>query len=271
LVALVSLFSLVLALAGLLLPIRLEALVLRGSYAISFVAISLSVILARRYLDRRSLVSLGLAWDARSLMDLLAGFAVPGVMMGLIYLVEWATGWLSFKGFTWNALPPLNVAWGLLGMLLAFVAVGWSEELLSRGYWLQNLAEGLGTPWGVLLSSGFFAAMHIGNPYFSWQAFLGLLTSGIFLAWGYLRTHRLWLPIGLHTGWNYFEGVIFGFPVSGLDSFRLLRQTVDGPMLLTGGAFGPEAGLMLLPALCLGIILINLYTSNRKPGRGDES
>jgi hypothetical protein len=92
------------------------------------------------------------------------------------------------------------------------------------------------------------------------MAMLGLFASGVWFSYALLRTGQLWLPIGLHIGWNFFEGVVFGFPVSGLDIYRLIRITVDGPELWTGGAFGPEAGLVLLPGLLLGVALIYVYT-----------
>ena len=81
----------------------------------------------------------------------------------------------------------------------------------------------------------------------------------MFLAYGYLTTKQLWLPIGLH-GWNFFGGVGFGFPVSGLDIFQLTRINVSGPELWTGGAFGPEAGLVLLPGFYLAQRLVFAYS-----------
>jgi membrane protease YdiL (CAAX protease family) len=90
-----------------------------------------------------------------------------------------------------------------------------------------------------------------------------LIGAGLFLAFGYLRTRQLWLPIGLHIGWNFFEGPVFGFAVSGTGSFTLIRQVPTGPDLLTGGAFGPEAGLIVIPALLLGGLLIYWYTRKK--------
>jgi hypothetical protein len=157
---------------------------------------------------------------------------------------------------------------GLTTALLLFVLVGWQEELVSRGYWLQNLTEGLNRTWGVIISSALFALAHLGNPNASWAAVLGILAAGLLFAYGYLRTGHLWLPIGLHTGWNFFEGTVFGYPVSGLSGlYQLVRQSVKGPALLTGGPFGPEAGLVLLPAVLLGALGVFIYGRSRLPSR----
>jgi len=102
--------------------------------------------------------------------------------------------------------------------------------------------------------------LHLGNPNATWYSAAGIFLAGLFLAYAYVRTGQLWLSMGLHLGWNFFEGVVFGFPVSGLDIYRLLRIQVHGPELWTGGAFGPEAGLIVVPGLLLGTALIYGYT-----------
>ena len=84
------------------------------------------------------------------------------------------------------------------------------------------------------------------------------------MAYGWLRTGRLWLSIGLHIGWNFFEGAVFGFSVSGLEIPSLIHQRVSGPLLITGGAFGPEAGFIILPAIIIGALVIRFYTRERK-------
>ena len=230
-----------------------------------FLAITVSTILARRFFDRRSFVSLGLWLNRWTIKDLLVGIGVSGGVMGVVYLLESAAGWLSFDGFSWKTQGSSAVMAGAAASFLAFVLVGWQEELLSRGYWLQNLEEGINLPWAVALSSLFFALGHLGNPHVSWAAVLGLLAAGLFLAYGYVRTRSLWLPVGLHIGWNFFEGTVFGFPVSGLEDFpRLVNQQVHGPALVTGGPFGPEAGLVIIPALLAGAVLVFFYTKGRK-------
>lgn len=235
---------------------------------IELLSITLSIYLARRFLDKRSFSSLGLKANLQAGRDLLAGLAITALMMGLIYLLEWSLGWLHFQGFAWEFETPSRVLGKSLWVLLAFVMVGWHEELLSRGYHLQTIASGLNLPWGVIISSIVFGALHSANPNASWISMIGITLAGFFLAFAYLRTRQLWLPIGLHIGWNFFEGVVFGFPVSGMDFYNLVHIRVDGPEIITGGAFGPEAGLVLFPALLLGTACIWWYSHSSEPVAG---
>jgi len=226
--------------------------------------ISGSIYVVRRFIDKRSFISLGLKLNRQALMDLLLGVAIPGIMMAFIFVAEWAFGWLTFEGFAWQIDPVSNVITNALLFLFTFIFVGWNEELISRGYHLQTIASGTNLAWGIFLSSAVFGILHLGNPNATWASAVGILFAGLFLAYAYLRTGQLWLSIGLHIGWNYFEGTVFGFPVSGLDIYPLTLITVDGPVLWTGGAFGPEAGLIIMPALLIGTSLIWIYTKNRK-------
>lgn len=229
-----------------------------------------SVFVARRWLDRRSIVSLGLKLNGQALFDLFIGILIALPVMSLVFAIAWAAHWLTFEGFAWQVDPVRLVLKETLLILLAFVLGGWSEELLIRGYYLQTLESGLNTFGAVFLSSAVFGILHLGNAGATWSSVLGLSLFGALLAYGYLRTRQLWLPIGLHIGWNLFQGVIFGFPVSGIDAYRLTRITITGPELWTGGSFGPEAGLVILPGLVLGAMLIWIHTRQESPKRSDH-
>jgi CAAX protease family protein len=228
------------------------------------IAVTLSVFLARRFVDRCSLASLGLWWNSRARRDLLTGFLFAGVMIALVFLIEMSAGWLVVDDFAWSSFSAGRILFQLLLLFIGFVLVGWTEELLFRGYWLQNLGDGLNWTLGILISSALFALAHIGNEGFSPAAIVGLFLAGVFFAFSLFRSGSLWLPIGLHIGWNFFEGPVFGFQVSGLEAFRLTQQTGKGPDIMIGAAFGPEAGLVLLPALGLGVLLVYLYTRRRE-------
>jgi membrane protease YdiL (CAAX protease family) len=227
-------------------------------------AVTFSVFLARRFLDKRSIESLGLKLNTWTLIDILAGILITLLQMGLIYLIMSWLGWTTFQGFAWQFDPIGLILKNTLLFFVIFILVGWSEELLCRGYQLQTIASGTNLFWGVLLSSAIFGVLHIFNPGANWASTLGIFLAGLFFAYAYIRTRQLWLPIGMHLGWNFFEGVVFGFPVSGLDIYPLMRIRVQGPELWTGGVFGPEAGLIVIPALLVGVLLVHLYSRVRK-------
>ena len=227
---------------------------------IEILTVTLSVYLARRFLDKRTFISLGLKLNKQAILDTLSGIGIAFVMMGLIFFLEMTLGWLSLDTFAWTIEPVENVIAQVLIFFIVFIAVGWNEELMSRGYHLQTIASGINLLWGLIISSAIFGALHLANPHATWISASGIFFAGLFLGFAYIRTRQLWLSIGLHIGWNFFEGVIFGFPVSGLDIYHMTHINVSGPELWTGGAFGPEAGLILLPAIVLGVCLVYIYT-----------
>ena len=219
--------------------------------------------IARRYLDRRSFTSLGLSLRRTAWFDLMVGFFISALQFSMIYLLTTSMGWSQFQSWAWESESLGTVIGETVLMFLIFLGVAYREELLSRGYHLQNLAEGSNLLLAVLISSLIFSALHLSNPNVNGMAVLGLLAAGSFLAYAYIRTKSLWLPIGLHLGWNFFESTVFGYPVSGMTNFSLIQQQINGPEWITGGAFGPEAGLLLFPTLLIGAYLIKRYTHNR--------
>jgi len=222
-----------------------------------------SIYLARRFLDKRSFGSLGLKIDRYAFFDIIAGMGVTFIVIGSMYIVMKAFGWIKFESFAWSSDSWQTIASQTLPFLMIFTLIGFNEELLWRGYWLQTIASGRNLFWGLILSSAVFGYFHLSNPNAQWVGAAGDFLIGLFLAYGYACTKQLWLPIGLHIGYNFFDSTVFGFPVSGWNIYSLIRINISGPEIWTGGAFGPEAGLIVLPALALGVIMIYLYTHQR--------
>lgn len=227
------------------------------------VAVTVSIFIARRILDRRSFASLGLHMSHDAGRDLAIGIVMTCLMMGSIFALERSLGWLHVESFAWQTESIGTVIRSVLLYAAICVLVGYKEELMSRGYHLQTIASGTSLVWGWIISSAVFGVLHLANPHANLLSVTGIILAGLFLGYAYIRTGSLWLSIGLHTGWNFFEGVVFGFPVSGLPFYTLPRIAVSGPVLWTGGEFGPEAGMVLIPALVIGFVLIFMYAKDR--------
>ncbi|MBN2002681.1 MAG: CPBP family intramembrane metalloprotease [Anaerolineae bacterium] len=231
-----------------------------------------SVWLAGRFLDRRRFADFGFHCDRAWWADFAFGLALGAGLLATIFLVQWAAGWIAVTG-TWReniAAPGFGAA--MVSALLDCLCVGVYEELFSRGYHLKNLSEGLGGALGakgatvaaVLISSAVFGLLHLLNANATVLGAFDITVAGVMLATGYLLTGELAIPIGIHITWNFFQGAVFGYPVSGyahpasLTSIRLL-----GNPLVTGGDFGPEASLVGLGACLVGIVAIVAWVRRR--------
>jgi hypothetical protein len=240
------------------------------------VAVGLACLVAAYALDRRPVRDYGLSIDVDWAVDLVAGVVLGLLLMTGIFLVSFAAGWATVDG-TLRVTGGLSFPAAFFLVTLAFVSVSVGEELALRGYLLTNLAEGLrgvgerpALALATLGSATVFGATHAANPNATAVSVAGIALAGVMLGLGYVLTGRLALPIGLHFSWNLAQGPLFGFPVSGIDlGVSALVLDVRGPTYLTGGAFGPEAGLLGVAATVAGTALILGYTRVR--GRADRS
>jgi uncharacterized protein len=240
----------------------------------SLSAAVLTVWLAGRFLDRRPFSDFGFHLGAGWWLDLLFGMVLGALLMTTVFVVELGLGWVRVTGAfeTYGTNAPFAVC--MLLPIAAFLCIGFYEETLSRGYQLKNSAEGLNHPslgprgavllaW--VLTSVFFGTLHADNPNATPISTLNIVLAGLMLGLGYVLSGELAIPIGLHITWNFFQGTVYGFPVSGLEPFgaTLLVTEQGGPELWTGGAFGPEGGLLIPVIMLLGMSLIALWTRLR--------
>lgn len=142
------------------------------------------------------------------------------------------------------------------------------EELLFRGVLFRIVEEWAGTVVALVVSALLFGTMHLLNPGATvWGALAIAVEAGLMLGAAYVATRSLWLPIGVHLGWNFAESGIFGSTVSGSNGTvgGLLRGAPHGPAIISGGGFGPEASV--LAVLIGGIAAILLLRKAHKAGR----
>jgi len=163
--------------------------------------------------------------------------------MAVIFGIECAAGWLSVAPLDAQALVRGALRGTLALGLFVLAAVG--EEVMFRGYLQVNLGEGLGTLTAIAFSSLLFAFLHGLNPNVTWLALLNIALAGAVMGYGRATSGNLWLPMGYHLAWNWVQGALLALPVSGMRYGGMLAVTDTGAALLfTGGAFGPEAGLV---------------------------
>ena len=244
-----------------------------GGLSLDSISLQLVIVLGATWmcalwLDRRPIEGFGLHLSPRWWADFGVGLAIGWILMTGIFWFELEAGWLTI--IDRNIGPPDRSFWlALCEPLAAFIFVGFYEELMSRGYHLRNLAEGLHSKWigprtaillATLISSAVFGLLHATNANATAISTINVGLAGIMLALGVLLTGELALPIGLHITWNFFQGNVFGFPVSGNPMpTRVFAVVQGGDPLLTGGAFGPEAGIIGLVAMLVGAALICLW------------
>lgn len=236
---------------------------------LTLVATLLTLFIMARWIDRRPFWEYTGRINPQWWLDLAAGLLLGVLLMALIFAVQLLLGWVTVTGtFVSGSIEPFLLSITL--PLITFLAVGIYEELIVRGYLLTNLAEGLHgagigaqgatlIAWGI--SSVVFGILHALNPNATLISTFNLMLAGLFLGLAYILTGSLALPIGLHIAWNFAQGNLFGFPVSGNtgDTATVLAIAQGGPDLITGGAFGPEAGLIGIAAMLLGSGLIVAY------------
>ncbi len=209
----------------------------------------LTLWIARRGWEPGTWADWGLVWRSRrAWLDLVVGGTVALLAQAVLAAALALTG--SARWHIPSSFALLSWGLGSLQAAVVFALVAWYEEVLFRGYLYATLAQGMSRRGAMLLSALAFAALHGSNPDFGVRALVGLTLAGCFFVWARETTPwGLALPVGFHWGWNFAEGVVFGFPVSGLRVFRWSEARLSGPVWWTGGAFGPEAGAVLLLAL----------------------
>jgi membrane protease YdiL (CAAX protease family) len=140
--------------------------------------------------------------------------------------------------------------------ILSFTCVALSEEILIRGYVLGNLMKCINKYYALFWSSVIFSLMHAANPNITWFSFFELFVSGIFLGISYLSTKNLWFPISLHFSWNFFQGTLFGFNVSGVNVYSIVQHKRFTDNILNGGIFGYEGSILSIIFQITFIVII---------------
>ena len=217
----------------------------------------LALWLATKFIDRKPLMSIGLSVKDKT-NEMLIGLGFALAFIGGLFLILWLIGAINITGYV-GFKPGVFI----VSMMLFMAA--FDEELIFRGYILNNMMDSTSNRWVALAGSSLlFALLHSGNPsvWSTWVPMTELFAAGFILGISYTFTKNLWFPTFFHFGWNFFQG-LFGFEISGInvDSWKMISHENTGnvPDIVSGGAFGIEGSVITLSCTIICTYLIFKY------------
>ncbi|MFD8421695.1 CPBP family intramembrane glutamic endopeptidase [Streptomyces sp. NPDC059466] len=207
------------------------------------------------------------AVEKRALPELDATAAVSGLrngtLLGLVLFTATIALIAVFGGYGTKGGVSFGAAIAVLGTMAGVAVV---EELLFRGIVFRLVEQLVGTRNVLVITGVLFGGLHLVNSGATvWGALAIAVEAGLMLGAAYAATRTLWLPIGLHFGWNFAESGIFGTTVSGNEGTPagLLHGVLSGPAAITGGHFGPEASIFAIIICAVPTVLL-LRTAKRR-------
>ena len=188
-----------------------------------------------RFVDKEPFIKLGFSLKGK-INDIILGMTLGLLLMAVGYTILILLGEIKFIGFNYDLK-------NIILLFLLFIAVSIAEETYVRGYVLKNLLKSFNPIISLIISSAIFSLLHFFNPNVNYIALTELFIAGILLGISYVYTKNLWFPIALHLSWNFFQ-VMFGFNVSGMDTYSLIEFEIIENNNINGGDFGFEGSYL---------------------------
>lgn len=220
---------------------------------ILFVSILLAAYVIVCFWEKKPFSDLGFSFVRRG-KDIWWGFLVALMIYAIGFAVSLLFGWVKIVDVGFSAHD-------IFFYLLLMLFVGMAEELMCRGFLLGRMLNvGMHPLLALVLSSLVFAAMHLGNDGITWFAFVNLVLAGILLGATYLYTRNLAFPIILHCFWNFIQGAVCGYAVSGSEKINsVFSIALDEHTLMNGGEFGFEGSLVCTILMLVFIVILLRY------------
>lgn len=219
-------------------------------FAVQAACAVIAYLILVRFIERRRPVELSLR---PALRETAVGLAFGAILITSVIAVLWVAGAYRVAGTD----PAAD--W-VVPLLTGGIGAAISEEIIFRGVVYRICEEGMGTIWALAISSVFFGLVHLGNEgSTAWSAAAIAIEAGLLLGLVYHVTRSLWVCIGLHAGWNFFQGYVWGVPVSGTDANGFITAVREGPDWLTGGAWGAEGSVVaVLLNFAVAVVLLEM-------------
>ena len=217
--------------------------------------------------EKKKIRFMGLINIKEGYKDLGVGLALGAVTISIVAIVLLLIGSVKLV----NPITSPRFTSDLLSGMAIFIAVGFGEEIFGRGYCMSVLKQ-TRNKWIVLIvSSIIFAAMHLGNDAIGVIPLINLFLIGGAFGYMFMKSSNIWMPIGFHITWNYFQGYIWGFEVSGNKVNGMYQIETVKDSILNGGAFGAEGGLVVTFITILTIWFVAIYYKDRSMDKFLES
>ena len=204
-----------------------------------------------KFVDKEPFIKLGFSLKGKA-NDIILGMSLGLLLMAVGYTILILLGEIKFVSFNYDLKS-------IVLLFLLFIVVSVVEETYVRGYVLKNLLKSFNPITSLIISSAIFSLLHFFNPNVNYIALTELFIAGILLGISYVYTKNLWFPIALHLSWNFFQ-VMFGFNVSGMDTYSLIEFEIIENNNINGGDFGFEGSyLSILFSLIMIFFLWKYY------------
>lgn len=219
-----------------------------------FIVMIIMLYFFMKYIDKENFLNIGLDVKGRFTelnFGIFLGFAIMGFAFSFLMIV----GQIVYESVVFDLEK-------ILLSIILFAGVSLFEEIIFRGYMLKNLLQSFNPMLSLFISSLLFCVIHGSNPNVNFIGLLNIFLAGYFLGISYVYTKNLWFPLALHFSWNFFQSM-FGFNVSGLDSYSIIQFSIPQNTIINGGEFGFESSLLSIFILITGSWIIWKFFSKK--------
>lgn len=192
------------------------------------------------------------------LSQIVSGLVLGAIVFTVIFIIFKQLDYLTIIQFSWTR-------GSIFATLLLFATSAIVEEIIFRSFFINGLKFYIkSTVIIIIISAVFFSIVHWFNDGSTVLSAVSAFLGGIMYAYAFIKSGNIWYPFGLHFSWNFFQSFVYGFPVSGFDFKGLFEINVFGKELWTGGAYGPEGGLIgILARIMVVVITWMIFRKNR--------
>ena len=219
-----------------------------------FIVMIIMLYFFMKYIDKENFLNIGLDVKGRFTelnFGIFLGFSIMGFAFSFLMIV----GQIVYESVVFDLEK-------ILLSIILFAGVSLFEEIIFRGYMLKNLLQSFNPMLSLFISSLIFCVIHGSNPNVNFLGLLNIFLAGYFLGISYVYTKNLWFPLALHFSWNFFQSM-FGFNVSGLDSYSIIQFSIPQNTIINGGEFGFESSLLSIFILITGSWIIWKFFSKK--------